>query len=151
MKLAKDLERPATIHCLRAWGLLDEIMREIEVTPRGFLLHSFGGPAEMIPLFAKRGAYFSLSPYFNHPRKAAQLAVFKQVPLDRLLAETDAPDMWPPDESNPNPLKNEDGNSLNHPANITLSYQILAELHGMSLDDLAAQLEQNYLALFGES
>jgi TatD DNase family protein len=149
MELAAELERPATIHCLRAWGLLDEVMRDIPITPRGFLLHSFGGPAEMIPLFVKRGAYFSLSPYFIHPRKAAQLAVFRHVPLDRLLAETDAPDMWPPDDSNPNPLKNAEGNALNHPANIRLSYQILADLRGMSLADLAAQLERNYLTLFG--
>ena len=49
----------------------------------------------MIPSFVKLGAYFSLSPYFGHPRKAAQLETFAKVPLDRLLAETDLRDLIP--------------------------------------------------------
>lgn len=149
LALAVELDRPATIHCLRAFGLLEETLRAMPLPRRGFLLHSYGGPAEMIPRFAELGAYFSLSPYFGHPRKAAQLAVFKQVPLDRLLAETDAPDMWPPDELNPHPLKTPDGASLNHPANLSVSYELLAQLRGMALHDIQAVVASNYRVLFG--
>lgn len=149
LALAAEFDRPVTIHCLRAWGLLEETLRSATPPRRGFLLHSYGGPAEMIPSFTSMGAYFSLSPYFGHPRKASQLAVFKQVPLDRLLAETDAPDMWPPDGMNPRPLKTRDGSSLNHPANIDVSHRLLAEVRGMSLEELQTSVAANHRALFG--
>lgn len=149
MALAVELDRPVTVHCLRAWGLLDEELRGQMLPGRGFLLHSYGGPAEMIPGLVKHGAYFSLSPYFGHPRKAAQLATFKAVPLDRLLAETDAPDMWPPLELNPLPLKTADGAELNHPANLKVSYELLADLRGMPLKELTEQVAENHRRLFG--
>ncbi|OYW73972.1 MAG: hydrolase TatD [Verrucomicrobia bacterium 12-59-8] len=148
LALAVELDRTATIHCLRAFGLLEETLRQATLPRRGFLLHSYGGPAEMIPGFVKLGAYFSLSPYFGHPRKAAQLAVFKAVPLDRLLAETDAPDMWPPDELNPHPLQSETGTALNHPANLRVSYELLAQVRGMPVDELQDIIAANYNALF---
>ncbi|SKA80308.1 TatD DNase family protein [Prosthecobacter debontii] len=150
MDLAHDLERPATVHCLRAWGLLEEQLRIVKIPERGFLLHSYGGPVEMIPGFAKRGAYFSLSPYFGHPRKAAQLEVFKAVPLERLLAETDAPDMWPPAELNPHPLGSP-AKPLNHPANLRVSYELLAKVKEMPVDELIGQIAANYQRLFGDS
>lgn len=149
LELAADLGRPAEIHCLRAWGLLEETLKACRLPERGFLLHSYGGPAEMIPGFVKLGAYFSLSPYFGHPRKAAQLAAFKVVPLDRLLAESDAPDMWPPDELNEHPLKGASGETLNHPLNLMVSYGLLAETLHMEHEALAAQIGQNYRRLFG--
>jgi TatD DNase family protein len=148
LALAVELDRPATIHCLRAWGLLEETLRACPLPRRGFLLHSYGGPAEMIPAFASLGARFSLSPYFGHPRKAAQLAVFRSVPLDRLLAETDAPDMWPPDELNPHPLRTNDGAALNHPANLRVSYELLARVRGMPMEEMQGIIAANYTQLF---
>lgn len=149
-QLAVEQQRPMTLHCLRAWGLLDEQLCQLPPAPRGFLLHSYGGPAEMIPGMAKRGAYFSLSPYFGHARKAQQRAVFQAVPLDRLLAETDAPDMWPPAELNPHPLT-ANGQPLNHPANLIVSYRLLAEIRQMPLENLIEQIAQNHQRLFGPS
>ena len=148
LALAVELERPATIHCLRAFGLLEETLCQCTLPRRGFLLHSYGGPAEMIPTFVKLGAYFSISPYFGHPRKAAQLAVFKAVPLDRLLTETDAPDMWPPEELNQHPLQSTDGKDLNHPANLRVSYELLAQVHNLPMEELQGIIAANYNALF---
>jgi TatD DNase family protein len=149
LQFAADRARPAEIHCLRAWGLLHDVLRSSPLPPQGFLLHSYGGPAEMVPAFAKLGAYFSLSPYFGHPRKAAQLAVFAEVPLDRLLAETDAPDMWPPEDLNPHPLADPSGYPINHPANLEVSYQLLAQVRGMDVADLRGEIAANYQRLFG--
>ena len=149
--LAVEFDRPATIHCLRAFGLLDETLRSVPLPRRGFLLHSYGGPAEMVPGFIKLGAYFSISPYFAHPRKAAQLAVFGQIPLERLLTETDAPDMWPPDDHNPHPLHSASGQPLNHPANLSVSYDLLAKLHRLEVADLQRIIARNYRALFGHA
>lgn len=149
--LAVELDRPATIHCLRAFGLLEETLRSMPLPRRGFLLHSYGGPAEMVSDFIKLGAYFSISPYFAHPRKAAQLAVFGQIPMDRLLAETDAPDMRPPDDRNPHPLQSVEGDALNHPANLTVSYDLLAKVHGLEAAEVEQCIARNYRALFGDA
>ncbi|MFN0077548.1 MAG: TatD family hydrolase [Prosthecobacter sp.] len=149
LALAVELDRPATIHCLRAFGLLEATLRSNPLPRRGFLLHSYGGPAEMIPSFVALGAYFSLSPYFGHPRKSAQLAVFQSVPSNRLLAETDAPDMSPLDDLNPHPLRSTDGSALNHPANLRVSYELLAKVRGMPMEELQRIITANYHALFG--
>ena len=145
LELAAARNRPATIHCLRAWGALWDIIREHPLPARGFLLHAYGGPAEMAAGFLDRGAYFSFSAYFLHERKAAQREFFKTLPADRLLIETDAPDMSPPPEHNAHLLA--DG-ALNHPANLALAFAALCELRELAPDILAAQLEANFARLF---
>jgi len=139
---------PVTIHCLKAWGRLLEML-EAEARPAcGFLLHSYGGPAEMIGNFAKLGAYFSISGHFAHERKARQREAFKLIPLDRLLIETDAPDMLPP-ERIARPLLDSQGQAINHPENLAEIYAFTAELRGLELRELAARVEENFHALFG--
>ena len=115
LDLASQRNLPLSIHCLKAWGLLIEILESRPLPQRGFLLHSYSGSAELIPRLAELGAYFSFSGYFLHQRKQNVRDAFSAVPSDRLLIETDAPDMLPPDSSNDHPLENQ----LNHPANIT--------------------------------
>jgi TatD DNase family protein len=150
LALAAELERTPSIHCLQAWGMMYETLKASPKQPRGFLLHSYGGPAEMVEGFVKLGAYFSISPYFLHPRKAAQLATFVQViPLDRLLIETDAPDMWPPEELNPHPLTSTDGTSINDPRNIAWMYKQVAVLRGIPLKEFCEVVANNFSRLFG--
>jgi TatD DNase family protein len=142
-----ELDRSITIHCLRAFGLLEEVLRSMKLPRRGFLLHSYGGPAEMVPGFMRLGGYFSVSPYFTHPRKAAQLATFAKIPLERLLAETDAPDMWPPPELNPHPLPSAD---VNHPFNLSVSYDLIAAQHEISREEAEMVVAGNYQRLFDD-
>ena len=149
MALAAERNLPVTIHCLRAWGPLWDLIRTGPVPARGFLLHAYGGPGEMVRGFVARGGYFSFNAYFLHERKAAQRAVFQHLPLERLLVETDAPDLRPPDGRNAHPLHDANAQPLNHPANIALAYATLAELRGMPAEELAAQVAENFARLFG--
>ena len=48
LRLAAERSLPASIHCLEAWGRLLEILRTEARPACGFVLHSFGGPREMI-------------------------------------------------------------------------------------------------------
>ena len=148
LALAAELNRPVTIHCLQAWGALEETLRTHPVPTRGFLIHAYSGPAEMVPSFTARGGCFSFNAYFLHERKARQREVFRHIPMDRLLVETDAPDMAPPDGKNPHPLRGADGKSLNHPANIALAYNALADLRGVPLESLVQQIAANFARLF---
>lgn len=149
LRLSAERELPASIHCLQAWGLLFDLLRK-ESKPRcGFLLHSYGGPHEMIAPLARLGAYFSFPGCFAHERKARQRETFRHVPPDRLLIETDAPDQPLPPALVTHPLINAAGQSLNHPANLGAVYQFVAEFFGEPLDSLAARVEENFLRLFG--
>lgn len=148
LALAVELDRPVTIHCLHAFGLLEQVLSSVDVPRRGFLLHSYGGPVEMVPRWVELGGYFSVSPYFAHPRKSAQLATFAKIPLHRLLAETDAPDMWPPPDSNPHPLHALDGRALNHPLNLRVSYGLVSKLHEIPVQKVEEVLGRNYRRLF---
>jgi TatD DNase family protein len=150
LRLAAGRNIPATIHCLRAWGALWDIVRTEPVPACGFLLHAYGGPVEMIEAFAGRGAYFSFNGYFLAEQRHKKRDAFIKVPLDRLLVETDAPAMPLPPELNPHPLPDTpDGEPVNHPANIAVAYEGLAKLRGMPLDELASQVEENFSRLFG--
>jgi TatD DNase family protein len=150
LRLAAERNLPLSIHCLRAWGRLLEILR---VEPRpgcGFLLHSYGGPREMVTPLTELGAYFSLPGYFAQERKARQREVFKAVPPDHLLIETDAPDQLLPEERNHYPLTDaQTGKAINHPANLRAVYQFAAELFGEPMEALAERVEANFLRLFG--
>ncbi|MBT6790209.1 MAG: TatD family hydrolase, partial [Verrucomicrobia bacterium] len=112
---------------------------------RGFLLHSYGGPAEMVEPLAKLGAYFSFPGAFAHDRKTRQRDAFRQVPAERLLIETDAPDQALPDDRVAQPLSQ----AINHPANITAVYGAAAELLAQAPNDLAKRMEENFVRLFG--
>lgn len=149
LALAAELNRAPTIHCLQAWGALDELLRTHPLPERGFLIHAYGGPQEMVAGFAKLGAYFSFNAYFLAERKARQREVFRHIPADRLLVETDAPDMHPPDEFTAFPLRDGENKPINHPAHIALTYEHLTEIRSVSKEDLATQVATNFTRLFG--
>jgi TatD DNase family protein len=150
LRLAAERNLPASIHCLKAWGRLFELLRAGPCPARGFLLHSYGGPVEMVEPLARLGAYFSLPGYFAHERKARQRETFRQVPRDRLLIETDAPDQPLPEARVRYPLPlGADGKPLNHPANLGAVYEFAAELIGEPLARLSGQIEENFGRLFG--
>jgi TatD DNase family protein len=128
---------------------MHELLRDHPRPACGFVLHSFGGPMEMIPAFAKLGAYFSFPGYYLLERKSRQRETFKNVPPDRLLIETDAPDQQLPDELNRFPLLSADGKPLNHPANLSAVYSGLAKFLGEQVESLAARVEENFKRIFG--
>lgn len=147
-RLAAQRNLPVSIHCLQAWGRLLEILQSEPRPARGFVLHSFGGPKEMIPQLAELGAYFSLPGYFAHGRKQKQREAFRLVPKDRLLIETDAPDQLLPEDTIAYPLTDKSGKAINHPANLKAVYEFAAELLGVPLNDLAKHVETNFCRIF---
>lgn len=149
LRLAAERNLPVSIHCLQAWGRLHDLLRCTPRPQRGFLLHSYGGSREMIAPLAGLGAYFSFPGYFIHGRKRRQCETFQSVPLDRLLVETDAPDQLLPESHNRFPLNDANGKPMNHPANLAAIYEFVARGRGISLNEFAGQMEQNFLRLFG--
>lgn len=149
LALAAELNRAASIHCVQAWGALLAALKKCPRPARGFLLHGYAGPAEMINNFTDLGAYYSFNIQLLEPRHKCRLNNFRHIPAKRLLVETDAPTKPPAGALNRFPLPPaSDGSPVNHPANIAVAYETLAELRSIPLETLADQVEQNFRRLF---
>jgi Mg-dependent DNase len=150
LALAAERDRAATIHCLRAFDELMPLLRTHPLPARGFLLHAFGGPPALVDELVALGAYFSFNPAFLDPRKARQQETFKHIPAERLLCETDAPAMIPPQTWRTHKLPPaRDGSPVNHPGNIEAAYAGLAAIRGEDASTLAARVAENFTRLFG--
>lgn len=137
IRIARVLGRPLTVHCLKAWGpLLDAFSREV---PPRFLMHSFGGSLETARRLIPMGAWFSCSGNALLERKSALREVLRQLPKDRLLLETDAPDMAPPEPLRSHALEG----SLNHPANLPSIGGAMAACLDMELGEFAELTRDN--------
>jgi TatD DNase family protein len=155
LALAAERGRPASVHCLEAWGALSAALAETPRPPAGFLLHAYGGPVELIGAYAKLGAYFS----FNGHRMGAAAgsaraerfqALVRALPEERLLVETDAPAMPLPRERRRFALPaRADGTEVAHPADLVAAQAALAELRGAEPTALEVRLDRNSHALFG--
>ena len=139
--LSIELQRPASLHCRRAFGRLLELLPRFGRHPAGFLIHSFSGAAEVIPPLAQQGAYFSFSGSLTRSGNRRGHAALRAVPADRLLLETDAPDL-PPVIAGQVPA------GPNEPANLIHILRAAADLRGLPEADLAAQLRINAQQLF---
>ncbi len=148
LQQGKMLDRPVSIHCLRAWGILLERLQKVGAPERGFLLHSYGGSQELVRPLAGLGAYFSISAYFALDRKKSQHAALRAIPLDRLLIETDAPDMLGPDRFRKFELAQEDGEAINHPANLPGVYEFVAQLRAIPSGELSEAVAENWNRFF---
>ncbi len=150
LQIAIEHGRPAMVHCLRCFGTLrDELADLTRPDDFRFLLHSYAGPAEMVADFVELGGYFSFSGYFLEPKKQATREAFLEVPIDRLLIESDAPDMALPSSLQIAHLPaDEKGGPVNHPANLPVIYREVAKLRGMDGTPFAEQIAKNFKRFF---
>lgn len=148
LAIARERNCAITVHCLRAHEPLRQVLQKQAAPSRGFLLHAYAGSAGLVPWLLEKGAHFSFPPYFLHERKAPQREMFRGLPEDRLLVETDAPDLVPPHGHNPHPLHIGDGSAVNHPANLTVAVRALADIRGETAEHIAALTASNWRRLF---
>ena len=156
LELAQRLDRPVTIHCRNAWGRLIELLDEVGELPRGMLIHCFGGSAEVAMELVRRGAYISFSGSITRPNNRKAGPAICAVPADRILIETDAPDLMPSnideassfvvglgEKTHGSTTKLEASSTLNEPANVRLVLAKASELRGMAAAELAQLTFQN--------
>jgi TatD DNase family protein len=151
LALAVELDRALTIHCVKAIGPLMDILRASALPRRGFLLHSWNGPVELVADLVKLGAYFSFSAYHLIPRKADLRVQFAAaIPRARILVETDAPALCPAPEFRVRELAlAADGTEQNHPSNLVRNNAELARTIGVTPEESAALTCANFARLFG--
>ena len=148
LHIAHELDLSPTIHCVRAWGLLLDSLKRGPDFSHGFLSHGFGGSVEVMHQLADMGAYFSFSAYPADPGRKKMRDAVRACPADRLLVETDSPDMVPPESACRYPLRDAEGQRLHHPAELATAYRLIAEWRGEGPQALAEQVEVNFYRLF---
>jgi TatD DNase family protein len=149
LALAERLGRPATVHCVRAWGWLLQVLQRRPAGRGVFLLHAYGGAPELIPQLVRLGAYFSFSGTVLNPAYGRARRALPQVPAERLLLETDAPNMLPAAAYHHSDAAAVAAAGHNHPANLPAIAAGIAALRQCSPADLRDQVAANIRAFLG--
>jgi len=138
LRLAAKLNRPVSIHCRRAFDRLRAILEKEGGIIQGGVLHSFSSSGELVPIFEKLGLYISFSGSITHPENRRGIEAIAAVSKNRLLIETDCPDVLP-GEALPGP---------NEPANLIYTLNKTAQILGMSTDEMAGITWENACKVF---
>jgi len=125
LDLAEELELPVVIHSRKATqDVIDTFeMRNFELP---VMMHFFSGNVSEAKWFAERGNFISITPMHSKSRKE----VIKEIPLENLLVETDAPYV------------------VRTPEHVKESVEYIAEVKGLDFDRVAEQTTKNARSLF---
>jgi TatD DNase family protein len=138
LKLAADAKLPVLIHCRKAFGDLLQIIEEEGGGSISGVMHAFSGSPESARACLRLGLHISIAGSVSYPNAVRPVAVASTVPLERLLLETDAPDLAP------EPYRGQ----LNRPSYLLQIGERVAQLRGLSLDELAQATSGNAARLF---
>ncbi len=137
LKIARDFDLPVSFHVREAfddfWPIFDEFPGI-----RG-VLHSFTDSEQNIVEATNRGLYIGINGISTFTKSAEQQQLFKDLPLERIVLETDAPFLTPA------PLRGK----VNIPAYVGRVAQHQADLKGCEIDDVARITTDNARRLFG--
>lgn len=92
LELANKLDMPVIVHDREAHGDTLDILKQYK--PKG-VLHCFSGSKEMAKEIIKLGMYIGLNGVVTFPNARKSLEVVKEIPLERLVLETDCPYLAP--------------------------------------------------------
>jgi TatD DNase family protein len=95
LRLAHRHQLPLLLHCQRAHPALQAWLERVTLPEAGAVLHSYSGGPERVAGYAAHGCWFSFAGPVTWPEARRPVEALRAVPLDRLLAETDAPDQTP--------------------------------------------------------
>ena len=129
LQQASERNRPVSIHCVKAIGMLMEILRTHDLPSRGIHLHAYNGPVELIPELVGLGAYFSFAARqleFDSEKFHNRICA---VPIRRLLIETDV-------------------NYSNDCSTLYCCYRTVAKIRKVSLEELAECVAENFKTYF---
>lgn len=129
--LAKELDLPVIIHDREAHGATMDMLRKVKAE-KG-IMHSFSGSAEMARELERLGFYISFSGSVTFKNAVNLQEAAKAVSKDRILIETDAPYLAPVPHRG----------KLNHSALMLHTVEKLAELRGVTLDEIIETTREN--------
>jgi TatD DNase family protein len=140
IRAAKQAALPLIIHTRQAREDTIQIMKEEGAADAGGVMHCFTEDVPMAQAALDLGFFISFSGIITFKNAQQLREVVHQVPMNRLLIETDSPYLAPvPFRGKPN-----------QPMYVRQVAQCVAEIKGMALNDVVAQTRDNFLHCFPE-
>jgi TatD DNase family protein len=140
MELAQAAKLPIIIHCRDAWDdCLDQIEQYWKPTGLGGILHCFTSTLEHAKRGVDMGFLVSFAGNSTYPKAQSIRDVAKELPLDRILIETDAPYLAP------QPYRGK----RNEPAYVAEVAKTLANVRNLPPEEIAATTASNFRRFFG--
>jgi TatD DNase family protein len=140
IELSRHLNKPFAIHCRDAEADVVRVLREQSTKgPLRAVMHSFSGDLATARECLEMGLYISFAGMVTYPTAQNLRDVAKDVPLDRLLVETDCPYLAP------QPVRGK----RNEPAFVAHTAALLAQVKGVSVAEIEEHTTRNAKALFG--
>jgi TatD DNase family protein len=137
LRIADELNKPVVIHDRDAHDRVMAILREESV--RKGVLHCFSGDAAMAAEATALGFHISIPGTITYPANQSLRDVVAAVSIDRMLIETDCPYLTPVPHRG----------KRNEPSYVKLTAEKLAEVKGLTLEDVARITTKNASDLFG--
>jgi TatD DNase family protein len=138
VRVARELGLPVVIHTRNAEDDTTAILREEGGGDIRGVLHCFTGTRALASAGLDLGLYISVAGIVTFPKAGELRDTLKQVPLERLLTETDSPFLAPVPHRG----------KRNEPAYVARVVSALAELHGIGAPEVAAATTANFHRLF---
>ena len=139
MALARDAKLPIIIHCRDAWpdclAIIEELWRP---TGLGGILHCFTGTIDEARRGLDAGFMISFAGNSTYPKTQHLRDVAKEIPLDRILIETDSPFLAPQTYRG----------KRNEPAYVAEVAHTLANVRNLSPEEFAASTSANFRRFF---
>jgi len=139
IRLARELSLPIIIHDRDAHDRIVAIMKEERAAEVGGVLHCFSGDLEMARECIEMGFKISIPGTLTYPSNEALRDVVRGVKIEHLLIETDSPYLTPVPHRG----------KRNEPAFVKLVAERIAELKGLSPEDVGRITSFNARRLFG--
>ena len=141
IQAAKQCNKPLIIHTREAREDTIKILQEEDAKQARGVMHCFTETWEMAQAAMEMDFYISLSGIVTFKTALELQNVAKKVPIDRLLVETDSPYLAPV------PYRGKQ----NQPAYVKNVAEFVAELRGISLEELTEQTTKNFFELFNSA
>lgn len=136
--LAQKMALPLVIHDREAHDDILQVLVSRKPFPAGGVMHCFSGDWSYAQKVLDLGFLVSIPGVVTFNKAAIMQEVARKIPLDKLILETDAPFLAP------DPLRGKQ----NIPEYVLFTAQKIAELRGLSLEEVARTTTENALKLF---
>jgi TatD DNase family protein len=137
LEIARDLDKPVTIHCREAHAELYPILRAH--APLRGVIHCFSGRWEDAELYLGLNFYLSIAGPVTYPSAKGLRETVQRIPLDNLLVETDCP-FLPPQKFR---------GQRNEPSYVRYAAEEIAAVQGVPVEEVLKATSRNARNLFG--
>lgn len=138
IRLAKELDMPYIVHDREAHEDVFKIMKEEKYDGTRGILHCYSSSVEMAREFMKLGFFISLGGPVTFKKSKTPKLVAREVPLDRILIETDSPYLTP------EPFRGK----RNEPKYVKYVAEEIARIKEIPVDAVAKKTAENFRKLF---